>query len=171
MDNEYFMTAALGLAKKAMEAGEFPVGCVIVNERKIVASGFRTGTIQMDSPNEIDHAEMLALRQLSKEKVNMDPGKSVLFSTLEPCLMCFSAILLSGIHTIVYAYEDVMGGVTRIDFSSLSSFYKDMQITILPHILRSESLRLFQIYFSNPENTYWKGSLLEQYTLNQKYEA
>ena len=82
--------------------------------------------------------------------------------------MCFGATLLSGIRTIVYAYEDAMGGGTHVNLSELSPFYKDINIKIIPHILRKESLKLFQTYFSNPENTYWKGSLLEQYTLNQK---
>jgi len=168
MDYDYFMKEALDLAKTAMDAGEFPVGCVIVNENKVIASGFRTGTAHKNSTNEIDHAEILALRQLSGIKINGDPSKTVLFCTLEPCLMCFGAIFLSGIRTIVYAYEDAMGGGTCIDLSKLSPFYKDIQIKIIPHILREESLKLFQTYFSNPENTYWKGSLLEQYTLNQK---
>ena len=168
MDFKYFMKKALDLAKTAMDAGEFPVGCVIVNENKIIASGLRTGTAHKNSTNEIDHAEILALRQLSSIKMNGDPRKTVLFCTMEPCLMCFGAILLSGIRTIVYAYEDAMGGGTHVDLSELSPFYKDIQIKVIPHILREESLNLFQTYFSNPENTYWKGSLLEQYTLNQK---
>ncbi|MCJ7774130.1 MAG: nucleoside deaminase [Desulfobacterales bacterium] len=168
MDYKYFMKEALALAKTAMAAGEFPVGCVIVNDNKVIASGFRTGTVHEDSINEIDHAEMLALRQLSGLKMDGDPDKTALFCTMEPCLMCFGATFLAGIHTIVYAYEDVMGGGTNVDFSRLSPFYKDIQITIIPHILRTESLRLFQKYFSNPENIYWEGSLLEQYTLNQK---
>lgn len=162
------MKKALGLAKTAMNAGEFPVGCVIVDGEKVIASGFRTGTAHKGSTNEIDHAEMLALRKLSHVKPDGDQSKTVLFCTMEPCLMCFGAILLSGIRTIVYAYEDVMGGGTNMDFSGLSPFYKDIQITIVPHILRAESLSLFQTYFSNPENSYWKGSLLEQYTMKQR---
>ena len=168
MDYNCFMNDALILAKTAMDAGEFPVGCVIVNENKVIASGFRTGTAHKNSTNEIDHAEMLALRQLSGVKIDVDNGKTILFCTMEPCLMCFGAIALSGIRTIVYAYEDAMGGGTNINFSELPPFYKDIQIKIIPHILRQESLKLFQTYFSNPKNTYWKGSLLEQYTLNQK---
>lgn len=168
MNYEYFMKEALALAKTAITAGEFPVGCVIVNDNKVIASGFRTGTVHKGSTNEIDHAEILALRQFSGTKINGDPSKTVLFCTMEPCLMCFGAILLSGIRTIVYAYEDAMGGGTHINLSEFSPFYKDIQIKIIPHILREESLKLFQTYFSNPDNTYWKDSFLEQYTLNQK---
>ena len=160
------MRKALDLAKTAMAAGEFPVGCLIVNENNIIAKGTRTGTAHV-STNEIDHAEILALKQFYGLKTNTDPGQTVLFCTMEPCLMCFGAILLSGIRTIVYAYEDAMGGATRVDLSAISPLYKDIRIKIIPHVLREESLKLFQEYFSNPENTYWKGSFLEQYTLNQ----
>lgn len=168
MDYEHFMKKALSLAQTALDTGEFPVGCVIVNKNNVIASGSRTGTSHRNSRNEIDHAEILALRQFSGLKPNEDPAQSVLFCTMEPCLMCFGAILLSGIRTIVYAYEDAMGGGTRIDLSSFSPFYKDAQIKIIPNVLRKESLKLFQTYFLNPNNHYWKGSLLEQYTLEQK---
>jgi len=168
MDHPTFMNQALAAAKEALDAGEFPVGCVIVNGNKVIASGVRKSTAEKDSRNEMDHAEMLALHRFSELRKNVDPGETVLYCTMEPCLMCFSAILLSGIRTIVYAYEDAMGGGTDIDLSALSPLYRDMKIQIIPHVLREESLKLFQAYFSHPGNTYWKGSFLEQYTINQQ---
>ncbi|MBU1181693.1 MAG: nucleoside deaminase, partial [Proteobacteria bacterium] len=88
--------------------------------------------------------------------------------TMEPCLMCFGAILLSGIGKIVYAYEDVMGGGTGCGIDSLSPLYKNSPVKIIPGILRKESLEIFKAYFSNPSNSYCKGSLLADYTLSQK---
>ena len=165
MNYEHFMVKALDQAKKALAAGEFPVGCVMVHQDKILATGSRKGTAG-DFPNEIDHAEMLALKHLIDLKVNMDKNRIVLFTTLEPCLMCLGALMLSGISEIVYAYEDVMGGGTRCDLTKLPSLYKNHRISIVPNILRKESLQHFKAFFENPENSYWRGSLLARYTLS-----
>jgi len=89
-------------------------------------------------------------------------------STMEPCIMCFGAILLSGIGKIIYAYENVMGGVTGCDIERLSPLYRNCSLEIISGILRKESLAIFKAYFSNPSNSYWKGSLLTDYTLAQK---
>ncbi len=63
MDNHYFMEKALEQAKKALSAGEFPVGCVIAHQDRILVNGARNGTTG-DSVNETDHAEMVALRRI-----------------------------------------------------------------------------------------------------------
>jgi len=165
MNHEHFMVKALDQAKKALAAGEFPVGCVMIHQDKILATGSRKGTAG-DFPNEIDHAEMIALKHLIDLKVNMDKNRIVLFTTLEPCLMCLGALILSGISEIVYAYEDVMGGGTRCDLTKLPPLYKKLRISIVPNILRKESLQLFKAFFENPENSYWRGSLLARYTLS-----
>ncbi len=107
MNYEHFMGKALDQAKKALSAGEFPVGCVMVHQDKIMATGSRKGTVG-DFPNEVEHAEMIALKRLIDLKVNTDKNRIVLFTTLEPCLMCLGALILSGISEIVYAYEDVV---------------------------------------------------------------
>ena len=165
MNYEHFMGKALDQAKKALSAGEFPVGCVMVHQDKILATGSRKGTAG-DFPNEVEHAEMIALKRLIDLKVNTDKNRIVLFTTLEPCLMCLGALILSSIREIVYAYEDVMGGGTRCDLTKLSPLYKNHRISIVPNILRKESLKLFKAFFQNPENSYWRGSLLARYTLS-----
>jgi tRNA(adenine34) deaminase len=169
MRDEDFMHQALTRAQTALENGEFPVGCIIVAGTAVVASGASRGTTGQMA-NETDHAEMMALRQLSESR-NRLPAESAdltLFSTLEPCLMCFGAILLSGITKIVYAYEDVMGGGTACDLHRLPPLYRNRGLRIVPHILRAESLRLLKTFFADPQNSYWRGSLLADYTLNQK---
>lgn len=166
MDYQHFMEKALDQAKMALSAGEFPVGCVMVYEDKIIVDGYRKGTTK-ESVNEIDHAEMLTLRRLIDLEKNKDKNKITLFCTLEPCLMCFGAILLSDIGEIVYAYEDVMGGGTGCNLSKLNPLYKNRKVSIVSNILRQESLELFKVYFANPVNTYWKGSLLAKHILNQ----
>jgi tRNA(adenine34) deaminase len=166
MNDAYYMKKALDLAGQALARGEFPVGCVLVYENEIVASGQRTHSTG-SAPNETDHAEINALRQFSRHTTRLNAEKVALYCTLEPCLMCFGAILINGIGKIVYAFEDAMGGATRMDLSSLPPFYRDQRIKITPHVLRKESLGLFAAYFQNPENAYWKDSPLARYTLQQ----
>ncbi|HSQ84270.1 MAG TPA: nucleoside deaminase [Desulfobacterales bacterium] len=166
MDYEHFMKKALDQAQKALVAGEFPVGCVLVYNGRILVSSFRIGT-STGPGNEVDHAEMVALRRLVNLKKNIDNRQVTLFCTMEPCLMCLGALLLSGIGEVVYAYEDVMGGGTGCDLAGLTPLYRDQKISIVPHILRQESLELFRTFFKNPENSYWDGSLLAEYTLKQ----
>jgi tRNA(adenine34) deaminase len=166
MDYEYFMTKALQQAEATLAAGEFPVGCVMVYENKIIATGAREGTTG-DCTNEVDHAEMIALRRLINIKTNINLREVTLFSTLEPCLMCFGALMISDIGKIIFAYEDAMGGGIQCDLTKLPPLYKENQISIIPHILRKKSLQLLKAFFSNPKNTYLKGSLLATYTLRQ----
>ena len=166
MDYEYFMKKALDQARKALDDGEFPVGCILVHQNRILATGARKGTVG-NFPNEIDHAEIIALKRLADMKININKKKIVLFTTMEPCLMCLGALILSGISEIVYAYEDVMGGGINCDLTKLSPLYTNHPISIVPHILRQQSLELFKAFFNTPENSYWKGSLLADYTLRQ----
>lgn len=161
-----FMSAALGLAQTALANGEFPVGCVIADGAIEVSRGHRTGTAA-GSINEIDHAEINALRRLSDGMPAIDRSTLTIYCTMEPCLMCFSAILLSGIGRIVYAYEDVMGGGTGCDRTGLPPLYRNAQLTVISGVLRTDSLLLFKQFFADPANPYWADSLLSRYTLAQ----
>jgi tRNA(adenine34) deaminase len=166
MNYEQFMSAALAEAEKALRAGEFPVGCILVSDNRIVASGSRVGTAG-DGKNEIDHAEIAALRQLHARYPDAAPAQLTVFSTMEPCLMCLGALLLNHVTEIVYAYEDVMGGATNCPLSELGPLYKDIQLTVKADVMRAQSLKLFKTFFAKPENRYWQGSLLARYTLEQ----
>jgi tRNA(adenine34) deaminase len=167
--DERFMGEALAEAAKALAQGEFPVGCVMVHRDRVLARGSRTGTAGRDR-NELDHAEMRALRQLSQAAVAFEPADLTVYCTLEPCLMCFSAIILAGIGNLAYAYEDVMGGGTACDRSQLTPLYRESRIGVRAGIRRAESLSLFKSFFSDPHQEYWRGSLLAEYTLGQEME-
>ena len=164
LQHEFFMREALKEAEKALLSNEFPVGCVVVSGDRIIATGSRMGTTGVGT-NELDHAEILALRKL--EALNRDPSGMTLYATMEPCLMCFGAILIHGIGQVVYAYEDVMGGGTGCALAKMPALYRDSKTSIISNVLRKESLALFKAFFSDPQNTYWKGSLLSEYTLKQ----
>lgn len=160
------MQAALDLARQALSRHEFPVGCVLVYKGSIIARGARNGTTQK-IPSELDHAEMMALRELEALIEPIDRRLVTAYATLEPCLMCYGALLVSGIGHIVYAYEDAMGGATGCDRGSLPDLYRNNGIVITPGICRQQSLRLFKNYFEQPGLDYWQGSLLADYTLAQ----
>ncbi len=162
------MELALASARRAFDQGEFPVGAVIVSGGRVVAEGHRVGTRSVAGrPSEIDHAEMRALKELEALPSGFDPAGAVIFSTMEPCLMCFSAIILSGIKKIVYAYEDPMGGGTCCNLEQLPPLYRAAGIQVFPGVLRKKSLDLFVKFFQKENNLYWKNSLLERYTLSQ----
>jgi len=160
------MRMALALAHNAYEAGEFPVGCVIVDKGEVVADGTRSFTDHATS--EIEHSELVALRKLLETKREINRERLTVYSTMEPCLMCYSTLILNGIRSIVYGFEDAMGGGTNLKLDALAPLYREMRVEIVPHVLREESLLLFQKFFANPKNTYWKDSLLSRYTLSQE---
>ena len=164
--HEYYMKIALVLAENALARGEFPVGCIIVVDDLIMAEGKRSHSIGKGS-NEIDHAEIHALRDFSSLQRGIDKNRATLYSTLEPCLMCYGACMISGIGKIVYAYEDAMGGGTGCNLERLPPLYREISMTITKNVLRHESLKLFAEFFKNPENQYLKNSLLARTTLSQ----
>ena len=159
------MGLALEQAKKAYDKGEFPGGGVIVEAGKVIANGARSGTARDQRiVSETDHAEIRALKQIEAGSRPPAPRDLTIFSTMEPCLMCFGAILLSGINRIVYAYEDPMGGGTRCDLRKLPPLYAKAKINVVPGVLRQKSLDLFYGFFNKETNLYWKNSYLEGYT-------
>lgn len=167
VEHEYNMKLALSQAKEALSLGQFPVGCVITCEGKVISSGQRGNSSSSSSINELDHGEMRALRSLLDQKRNDVLSEVTVYSTMEPCLMCFSTLLVNGVRRFVYGYEDVMGGGTNLPLHMLSPLYRDLEISVTGNILREESLVLFKRFFSEPGNLYLKDSLLARYTLDQ----
>ncbi len=165
-DHEKFMKKALEQARQALDRNEFPVGCVIVRGGRVIAGGARSGTAA-GGANEIDHAEIMALRAMFNAHPPSELRGLTLYATMEPCLMCFAAAVISGVDAVVYAYEDAMGGGTSCDLRRLGPLYRRADVAVIPHVLRGESLALFQAFFSDPQNAYLKGTLLAEYTLKQ----
>ena len=166
-EHEQLMDLALEEARAALAAGEFPVGCVMVLDGQVVAKGRRQNSLE-GCRNEIDHAEILTLRQLLAERPELDLTTVTVYSTLEPCLMCYSTMLLSGIRSFVWAYEDVMGGGANLPLYMLNTLYAQMKVVLVDRIRRDESLRLFQQFFQS--GSYWQDSLLARYTMAQNQE-
>ena len=165
--DETYMQAALNQAQQALDAGEFPVGCVIAGPGGVIAGGGRTHS-RKQRPSEIDHAEINALKQFYEASYTGEARQLSIYATLEPCLMCFAAILIAGIGRIVYAYEDVMGGGTACKTGNLPPLYRNAAVRVVPNMMRQQSLDLFFRFFSDPGNTYLCHSMLAAYTLAQK---
>jgi len=109
MSDESFMRQALDLARAAAEAGEAPIGCMIVDaEGQVIATG-ANAPISAHDPTA--HAEILALRQAGAQLGNyrLKPDLT-LYVTLEPCAMCASAISHARIARVVYGASDPKSG-------------------------------------------------------------
>ncbi|MEZ5958159.1 MAG: tRNA adenosine(34) deaminase TadA [Hyphomonadaceae bacterium] len=109
MSDEVFMAQALDLARAAAEAGEAPIGCVIVDaEGQVIATG-ANAPISAHDPTA--HAEIQALRQAAQKLGNyrLKPDLT-LYVTLEPCAMCAGAISHARIARVVYGASDPKSG-------------------------------------------------------------
>lgn len=108
--HEHFMREALKLAHIALKKGEVPVGSVIVRQGKIIGRGYNS---PISSHNPCAHAEINAIKKACQKQQNYRLPNAVLYSTLEPCLMCFGAIQHARIAHIVFGAPDTKLGVIR----------------------------------------------------------
>ncbi len=105
-----FMGIALAEAKAAAEAGEVPVGCVVVREGEVLA---KAGNRTLRDRDPTAHAEVLALREAAQK---LDSERLIgcdLYVTLEPCTMCASAISFARIRRLYFGAADPKGGAVE----------------------------------------------------------
>ena len=102
-----FMDDALSEARAANEAGEVPVGCVVVRAGQIIA---RAGNRTLRDRDPTAHAEMLAIRQAAKALGSERLTDCDLYVTLEPCAMCAAALSFARIRRLYYGAADPKGG-------------------------------------------------------------
>ena len=107
MNDEAFMREALGLAQRAGEAGEGPVGAVGVKDGAVVGRGYNRPVSAMDPTA---HAEVVALRDAAARVGNYRLGECELYVTLEPCAMCAGAIMHARIKRVIYGAADPKSG-------------------------------------------------------------
>lgn len=107
MRDEDYMALAMDLARNAWQAGEVPVGAVVVLDGEVVGRGFNQ-PISCHDPSA--HAEIMALRDAGKHVANYRLPECTLYVTLEPCAMCAGAIMHARIKRVVYGAADPKTG-------------------------------------------------------------
>jgi len=103
LDHEYFMREALKEAELSLQSGERPIGAVIVHNNKIIGRGRAQ---HLARKSEIAHAELSAILQAEQYLYEHTHGDCIIYSTVEPCIMCFGAIVMANIDNVVYGLED-----------------------------------------------------------------
>ncbi len=110
--NHYrWMRRALELAEAAGDAGDVPVGAVVVGPRDVVLA--EVGNRREQDQDPTAHAEVLALRAAARQLGNWHLNDCTLYVTLEPCPMCAGAIILSRLGLLVYGTPDPKSGAVR----------------------------------------------------------
>jgi tRNA(adenine34) deaminase len=140
LDHERFMREALLEGEIAGKAGERPIGAVIVHDNEIIARGRARHT---ERESNVAHAEMNALLQSERYLYATHASDCVIYTTVEPCVMCFGAIVMSNIRYIVYGLNDrwiMPGEMLNIDY-----VHRHVD-NYLGGVLSDSCLSLFTIY-------------------------
>jgi tRNA(adenine34) deaminase len=139
-----YMQVAFREAETAFEAGEVPVGAVVVFEGRIIGRGHnRTDSLH----DATAHAEMIALSAACNHFGDWRLENCYLFSTLEPCAMCAGAAVLARISTIVYGAADPKFGACGSIFSIPSEAKLNHRIEIVSGVMADEVAELMQRFF------------------------
>ncbi len=141
--HEHYMQLALAQAKLAADIDEVPVGAVLVTEDKQVFTAHNAPIANHDATA---HAEIEVIRKASACIDNYRLLNSVLYVTLEPCLMCSGAIIHARIGTVVYGANDEKTGAVSSLYQALSDKRLNHQPSIISGILKekcSQQLRNF----------------------------
>jgi tRNA(adenine34) deaminase len=138
LDDKAYLQLALDEARKAFEQGDFPVGATLVIDGKLV--GTARNLIKTNA-NWVSHAESeLMWKYAGLIKQSRKQGSEVtIFTSLEPCLMCFGTMLLNRITRVVYSCPDPYTGGTNIDPKSLNPGYAEMWTKVEQGALKDES--------------------------------
>jgi tRNA(adenine34) deaminase len=141
--NEKYMMIALEEAEKAYKKGEIPVGCVIVENDKILA---KTHNLKEQKKSALCHAELLAIYKASKKKKNWRLTDCDIYITMEPCPMCASAIKQSRIKRIFYGTENKNNKISK---KILNSNDINEKVEVVEKIMEYECKKIVQKFFEN----------------------
>ena len=110
-DDIHFMKLAIEEAEKADRRDEVPIGAALVMDNNLVALGHNC---PVDSNDPTAHAEVMALRSAGAWLRNYRMPGATLYVTLEPCLMCFGALIQARVERVVFGAQDPKVGVSRM---------------------------------------------------------
>lgn len=143
-DREYMMKA-LALAKFAEEAGEVPVGAVLVKDNQIIGEGWNR---PIGNHDPTAHAEIIALRNAGQNLQNYRLPDTTLYVTLEPCPMCAGAIVHARVNRVVFAARDPKSGAAGSVFDLLPSDERfNHSVTIEQGVMREEASKMLSDFF------------------------
>jgi tRNA(adenine34) deaminase len=144
MDDSIAMEAALDEARLAGEAGEVPIGAVVVFDGAIIARGQNRVLRDLDPTA---HAEIVALRAAAEALANYRLTGCTLYVTLEPCSMCAGAMIHARIDKLVYAAADPKAGAAGSVLAVLNHPQLNHQMELEQGILADEAGELLRIFF------------------------
>jgi len=138
------MREALDLARQAAEAGEVPVGAVVVVHDRVAGRGANS-PISRNDPTA--HAEMLALREAAQAAGNYRLEDATLYVTLEPCVMCAGALIAARVKRLVFGTRDLRFGGVRSKFRIADSELLNHRVEIVEGVLATDCVELLQSFF------------------------
>lgn len=143
-EDERFMRAALAQAKKAYQLEETPIGCVIVQEGKIIARGYNR---RNTDKNTLAHAELAAIRKASKKTGDWRLEDCTMYVTLEPCQMCAGAIVQSRMRRVVIAAMNPKAGCAGSVLNLLQMREFNHQVEVTRGVLEKECSEMLSEFF------------------------
>jgi tRNA(adenine34) deaminase len=140
------MEEALRSAQRALEAGEVPVGAVVVCGERIVGRGWNRNLTDSDPTA---HAEIMALREAGATLGNHRLAGCDLFATIEPCPMCAGALVHARIRRLVYGADDPKAGAVRSVMQVLNHPQLNHKVEVRGGVLAGRSAELLQSFFKS----------------------
>jgi len=140
------MAEALRAAQRALEAGEVPVGAVVVCEGRVVGRGWNRNITDFDPTA---HAEVVALREAGAAVGNHRLADCELFVTIEPCAMCAGAMVLARIRRLIYGADDTKAGAVRSVMQVLNHAQLNHRVEVRGGVLAGRSAEMLQTFFKN----------------------
>lgn len=144
LSDDAWMRRALDLAARGDEAGEVPVGCVIVHDGRIVGEGWNRPIGQHDPTA---HAEVVALRAAAARLGNYRLVDTTLYVTLEPCVMCVGAIVHARVARLVYGAADPKTGAVESAFTLLDGARHNHRVEVTGGVLADACGALLRDFF------------------------
>src|ERR1700688_1131663 len=145
MSDTEFMRMALEEARACAEAGEVPIGAVLVYRDEVLARGGNR-TIRDCDPTA--HAEIVVLRESAQKLRNYRLAETTLYVTIEPCSMCAGAIVQARVPRVVYGCDDPKGGAVRSCFEIFSHPRLNHQVEVTAGVLADECAGVIQSFFA-----------------------
>ena len=143
-EDEHWMQRALARAKQAGQQGEVPVGAIVVMDGQCVAEAFNQPIATCDATA---HAEMIALRTACSVVANYRLTGATLYVTIEPCTMCFGAMLHARIKRLVYGAAEPRAGVVSSQLQLAGRDFYNHKIDVSSGVLANECGQLMADFF------------------------